>query len=244
MKLSVSRTEIILPALINLILRECELDDLEKDRIFRALNGGLRLSKPFFEGIIASMQAKNLLQIYAENAGSQRIRVSLDNMKALEAQVGFNKISEQEASAELGVSVAEVLNFFTARGVDFDAITANDDIVTTSGEPLTIPASDRVVSLDHNSKVYKEAVISLENIESELLKSNSLGMKAEERDAFVAEAKSAKLLISGKQVRQAAIYALVQARGFLNKLWTKFRTETISVLALAAIAALKALVGL
>lgn len=244
MKLSVSRTEKILPTLVNLILRECELDDVEKDRIFQSLNGGLRLAKPFFEGVMASMQAKNLLQIYTDEPAGARIRVSLDNMKALEAQVEFNSISEQEAAAELGVSVAEVLSFFSYRGIDFNAVTVESDATTISGEPLTVPASDRIVHLDHNSAAHKEAVSALEQVEDELVKSNSLDLKPEEREAFVAEVRSAKQLISGKQVRQAAIYFLVQATGILSELWTRFKVETIGALAMAAVAALKFLVGL
>lgn len=107
-----------------------------------------------------------------------------------------------------------------------------------------IPASDRIVSLDHNSAQHQEAVSALEQVENELVKSNSLNLKPQEREAFVAEVRSAKQLISGKQVRQAAIYLLVQATGILSELWTRFKVETIGALAMAAVTALKLLVGL
>jgi len=226
MRLHLSRIEKILPSLINMIVRECELDDLDKDRVFKALNASLRLSRPYFEGVLSSMQAKHLLQIYTEESGPVRIKLSLENMKSLEAQVIHNAFSEIDSASELEIDIGEILSLFNGRGVDFGE--APDDV----------PASDRFVRVDHNNHDVIEATTLLGNLEVELTARNDLPMDADQARAILSEIRGLLVVIQEKSIRLSVIALSISANGALGYLRGQFAEHALAGLTGAIIAAL------
>jgi hypothetical protein len=73
-----------------------------------------------------------------------------------------------------------------------------------------VPASDRIVRLDHNAASYKELSAGLEVIENAVRTSNELGANApEERDRVVAELSAGRRLLRAVQVRVEAAWRLL-----------------------------------
>jgi hypothetical protein len=86
-----------------------------------------------------------------------------------------------------------------------------------------VPASDRIVSLNHNSAPYREAVESLDNAIEVVRSANDLGTaSADQRDAVVAELSAVKRLIEASKVRVSQVLNLAApAFEFIAKTFTQ-----------------------
>ncbi len=71
-----------------------------------------------------------------------------------------------------------------------------------------VPASDRVVRLDHNSSKYKEAKEALETLEKLLQETNDYP-DPEDKEQKIAEISAARRLLQAMRVRSKAIFAVV-----------------------------------
>jgi hypothetical protein len=71
-------------------------------------------------------------------------------------------------------------------------------------ESFEIPASDRVVRLDHNSAPYTEAMEALDKLEHTLKTANDFD-NVEERDQLLAEVSAGKRLLQATLVRVRAV---------------------------------------
>jgi len=76
-----------------------------------------------------------------------------------------------------------------------------------SGTDHEIPASDRVVGLDHNSQAHQHTDDALQDVETKLQQINQ--GNPEEKNRVVAEISAARRLLQATQVRVAALVALV-----------------------------------
>jgi len=75
-----------------------------------------------------------------------------------------------------------------------------------------VPAADRIVTLDHNSKVYQDVIDQLQNIEEAILKSNEFSVKwPDEKERISAELSAGTQLLKPKKVRVEAIRAVLVA---------------------------------
>jgi hypothetical protein len=85
----------------------------------------------------------------------------------------------------------------------------NIDQPVPTGDEITVPASDRLVSIDHNSAPYKEFEIVLAEVEKELAASNIVS--PEDRERIGAELKAGKALLDASTVRVGALSAVLLA---------------------------------
>jgi hypothetical protein len=103
------------------------------------------------------------------------------------------------------------------------------------------PASDRTVPLDHNSRAYRDAVSSLENVEKALRESNEYP-DAEDREQRIAELSATRRLLDAPRVDVDKIQAL--GVRVLRYLADKVAGAAIGFAALSALGLLGKLVGL
>src|SRR6185437_9536107 len=105
----------------------------------------------------------------------------------------------------------------------------------------TVPASDRIVTLNHNSDAYKETVETLDKLEDAVEQANDYP-DAEDKEQRLAELSAGKRLLSSARVRVAAAVAVLSP--LLLWLADKFVGSLIGQIAQTAWQALKVLFGL
>ena len=97
--------------------------------------------------------------------------------------------------------------------------------VETKG--LQVPASDRIVRLDHNSPAYRDTIDILEKVERTTAESNMLAAEdPEERDRVVAELSAGRRLLQAVRVRSAVLWTLLS--GVLLWLLKKFADQAFA----------------
>lgn len=75
---------------------------------------------------------------------------------------------------------------------------------------IDVPASDRSVSVDHNSVLYKDVEANLASLERIVQTSNALGAESpEERDRVVAEISAGRRLLKAARVRIDALWSIL-----------------------------------
>jgi|HubBroStandDraft_5_1064220.scaffolds.fasta_scaffold60684_2 hypothetical protein len=104
----------------------------------------------------------------------------------------------------------------------------------------TVPASDRVVRLDHNSNTYTEAIQALNRVRDAVAESNEYADQ-DDKGQRVAELDASLVLLDSPQVRVSVVQTLVIR--CLKYLGDKFVEGIVAVLVSAAIAALAAIFG-
>ena len=105
---------------------------------------------------------------------------------------------------------------------------------------LGIPASDRVVSVQHNSADYRELVTALQDLEKAIRETNKFP-ESDDRDQRLAEIEAGRTLLGASRVRVAAIFTLLaDPLLFFTK---KFAGEFIAKFADVAWRALQRLMG-
>ena len=82
-----------------------------------------------------------------------------------------------------------------------------NSVVSSVNSPTTksdvVPASDRVVLIDHNSAGYRETEEALDNLEHGLQSTNDFLGVPQEKEQFVAEVSAARRLLQAVRVRIA-----------------------------------------
>jgi len=104
----------------------------------------------------------------------------------------------------------------------------------------SVPASDRVVTLDHNSGAYVEATDALQTLERALREANDYP-EPEEREQHIAEVSATWRLLQSVRVRIVAVVAVAKAP--LTFLIKKFADKAIGKAAAVAVEKLAALIG-
>lgn len=105
-----------------------------------------------------------------------------------------------------------------------------------------VPASDRIVAIDHNSPDYRQAETHLETLERTVQSSNALGAESpEERDRVVAEISATRRLLKAARARIDAVWALVVPA--LKWIGSKITDNVVQIAITAVIAALAAIFG-
>ena len=107
-------------------------------------------------------------------------------------------------------AMADQLFFPTAkelrRYVETEA--ATEDAVLEIMRDAAIPASDRIVRLDHNDSRYKNVLEALENLEH-AIKASNLYDDPEEKEMHLAEISAGRRLLESTKVRVAAVATIV-----------------------------------
>ena len=103
-----------------------------------------------------------------------------------------------------------------------------------------IPASDRQVSVDHNSKEYTDAEAAIEKLETAIRETNDFS-EPEEKEQREAEVAAARRLLRAVRVRLEPLAALL--RPILVQYVNKVKDNLVAAAALATVAALGALLG-
>jgi len=105
-----------------------------------------------------------------------------------------------------------------------------------------VPASDRIVAVDHNSADYKTVETNLEALERAGQTSNALGAESpEERDRVVAEISATRRLLKAARARMEAVLTLIVPA--LKWIGSKIADSTVQIAIAAVIAALAAMFG-
>lgn len=142
-------------------------------------------------------------------------------------------MKEAERLIHLGLKVAE-----KAIVVLTEVKPSNDDTEAT----VEIPASDRIVRLDHNSVEHREVVLQCNSLLDALSKGNDVGsLSAEDVSVAIAETKSLQIEIQGDFVRRSAFWE--RSHSLLAWVAKEAAGAIVGVIALAAIAAFAALLG-
>jgi hypothetical protein len=110
----------------------------------------------------------------------------------------------------------------------------------SENEPPSIPASDRTVSLNHNSAPFKETDDALEALETALVQANDYPDE-DDREQRIAEVSAMRRLIKAVRVRLVPVIEL--ARPTLTYLTKQFANASIGKLASMAAGALGKLLG-
>jgi hypothetical protein len=116
-----------------------------------------------------------------------------------------------------------------------------DALERRAGDADLIPPSDRIVSLDHNTTEYAEAVKALEDAERTVQETNDYD-DAEDKEQRIAELSAGRRLLMAARVRANAFIALVYKA--LRYLAEKFADHAIGVAATGALALLGKATGL
>jgi hypothetical protein len=119
-----------------------------------------------------------------------------------------------------------------------DASFGFDEVKKPPEDP--IPASDRTVSIDHNSAAYREADEALDRLEHTLVQANDYP-DDEDKEQRIAEVSAVRRLLKSTKVRAYAIAAL--AGPTLTYLAKKFFDTGIGQAATKAIEKLTTLLG-
>lgn len=106
---------------------------------------------------------------------------------------------------------------------------------------VTVPASDRVVRLDHNLATYRNVIDALTEIRKAVAETNDYP-NAEDKEQRIAELDASKVILGAKRVSLGALRALTIR--CLQYLADKFAESVIATLVSAAIVALVALFGI
>lgn len=77
-------------------------------------------------------------------------------------------------------------------------------------DDATVPASDRVVRLDHNSEAYRKVVTALENLEAAIARLNDYP-SPELKERQVAELSAGRRLLNASHARVAAVWAVLRS---------------------------------
>lgn len=155
--------------------------------------------------------------------GSGRLNWPDDLQERLSSQlVLLETLAEkQDAAWQFGV------NFFPIRGSNINDIVSELNrhlfepharelrrhLVKNADKPLdeaqggVIPASDRVVSLNHNSQAHTEADAALADVESSLRQLND--GNPEDKERVIAEVSAARRLLQATKIRVAALVSLL-----------------------------------
>jgi hypothetical protein len=109
-----------------------------------------------------------------------------------------------------------------------------------SDAETSVPASDRVVSLDHNSPAYKETVEALEYLKQTLDQANDYE-DVEEKSQRLAEVSAVRRLLEALRVRIEPVVALL--RPLAEQIKTKLKDTLVGMAVSKVIALLGALLG-
>ncbi len=102
----------------------------------------------------------------------------------------------------------------------------SSDLVSLESEFEAVPASDRFVTLTHNSPEYKEIDGAIDNALIDLQENNFIAEAAgSDRDRLIAEGKAARSLISGEIISWEKLRSVVLS--FLREVSKKFKEESI-----------------
>ncbi|MES2916362.1 MAG: hypothetical protein V4753_14690 [Pseudomonadota bacterium] len=106
-------------------------------------------------------------------------------------------------------------------------------------EDAEIPAADRVVALDHNSRGYTEAIQKIADLEEALRASNAID--SDEKARVKAEIESGKILLAAPRTRLGAVKAVL----FASVVWIadNFAGGALGEIAGAAARAIATLLG-
>jgi hypothetical protein len=123
----------------------------------------------------------------------------------------------------------------------------NDNGLIDNSDSLSddqiIPASDRFVTLNHNSGDYQAAIDALTEIGSKIDGANDTGIDTDERKSIGQEIRALAEGLSQRVVRLARYADAISPRGFLHWLGEKLAGHALEATLKAALAALKSLFG-
>lgn len=173
-------------------------------------------------------------EIYKDRAGEYRARFKYNSDVILATEGYASKEAALNAIISLKRHAAAALVNDTTEG---------------AGDPwariarASVPAADRVVSLDHNSEVYRNFSSVLDDLEKGIRTSNELAtMNSDALEAMKSEIKLLRTQVDQNEGRPAHIWVLAKSTLF----WVADASASavIGMLALAVLSALAPLLGI
>ncbi|MCH8001499.1 MAG: cell division protein ZapA [Proteobacteria bacterium] len=143
-------------------------------------------------------------------------------------------------------AAGETLKAVTGPLDDFRALLMGSVLLVEVIEDLedqsSVPASDRIVTLNHNSPDYREAIKAIGQVTETIAADNEYGAEApEEKEALLGALKSGRLLLSATQVRVSAVRATLLPA--LQYIADNFAKGAVAALGATAVAAVLKLIG-
>lgn len=173
-------------------------------------------------------------EIYRDSAGDYRVR--------------YKYGSEVMFATEAYASKASALNAIESMrkngpGAPVDDLTDEIESLRRRLRDVPVPAADRVVRLDHNSKVFEDFKVAFEKLEEGLRTSNDIrGLSSNELDAAKSEVAQIGIEYKRQWIRPSHLWRV--ARSTLLWLAEKLVDAVVGALALTALAALATLLGI
>lgn len=178
------------------------------------------------------------LKLVAENAGLSHARGWIQKAADDFQRNGY----VQDSGGVLGLGIDEGLSV-QLTGPGLEAAEELIDELELSPIAAGVPASDRIVTLNHNSSEYRRVIEEHQALEVALDKSNEFGSLPEEEKAQTrGELGALKSLLASTRVRVTAVVSL--ATPVLTYIGTRFADSTISELSKALLKHLRSLLGL
>lgn len=196
----------------------------------------------WFDGVSLSSEGMNESgQIRWPSGSSSRLAMQVAFMRAvLKGQPSYVDVSHAFFAADRNNQMidATCTHIFNPAARDLRKYLARytDD----SNSERNIPASDRVVKIDHNSSGYEEALLSLDSVEMALQAVNDIDPV--EKEQRVAEIKAGRSLLQATQARaESIISVLYKSLKYITK---KFTDHYLGAAAAGALTLIGRLTGL
>jgi hypothetical protein len=126
------------------------------------------------------------------------------------AKIGQSTIASSIARG-LGIELLGngTATFESAQGLIVSGLEAADKVF---GSGVRVPASDRVVTLGHNSPAQTEALKKIDSLVEAVKKANDFPGSEDDREEAIAELSAARKLFEAAKVRVVAVTAVLQPR--------------------------------
>ena len=212
-----------------------EIGEFETQKVIEGLATRKLLRKPHKFSEIPEITAKGIMRVENErgrhNSFLNQVSKGLEFFAREERRI-FLTIEGLggEDNSDLSLSILKI------------GITTMPEKRADVSAPRDVPASNRIVTLDHNSAEYKEAVDAIDRLILAVDGDNEYGAEApEEKHAIVSVLRSGRNLLSAAQVRVSAVRAILLSA--IQYVADNFTKGAVAALGATAIAAVLKLIG-
>ena len=212
-----------------------EIGEFETQKVIEGLTTRKLLRKPHKFSDIPEITAKGIMRVENEQERNNSLLKQVSNgleFFAREEKRTFLTIEAPigEENTDLSLSILKI------------GITTMPEEKADASASREIPASNRIVTLDHNSAEYKEAVDAIDRLIFAVDGDNEYGAEApEEKHAIVSALRSGRNLLFAAYVRVSAVRAILLSA--IQYVADHFTKGAVTALGATAVAAVLKLIG-
>lgn len=180
---------------------------------------------------------RRAIQSYTDN-GYSRGRMHMGDEREQHIYLSPEGVKEAERLIDEGIVIVADLEGDSTE----DRRHIHGVIITDEADGQIVPASDRIVRLDHNSDAYGKAVTEINALSEAIRSNNNFGnMTKEAVSVATAEVDSLKRELEGEAVRASAFWD--RAKSLLGWIAREAGGALVGAVALGALAAIGSLLG-